>query len=65
MESWLRDLQSNVVAIQGNCNFLSGVSLEDYKVVRSLMIDMVLATDMSSHFDQLKHMRHIMSQPEA
>ena len=50
---------------QSNCNFLSGLSGEDYKLLRGLVVDMVLATDMSSHFDQLKHMRHVMSQDEA
>ncbi len=50
---------------QGTCNFLSGLSSEDYKMLRGLVVEMVLATDMSTHFDQLNHMRHVMSQPEA
>lgn len=49
---------------QSNCNFLSMLSSDDYKLLRTLIVDMVLATDMSSHFDQLKHMRHVMSQDE-
>ena len=32
--------------------------------MRGLVIDMVLATDMSSHFDQLKQMRLLLSSPE-
>lgn len=32
--------------------------------VRGLIIDMVLATDMSSHFEQLKQMRLLLSEPD-
>ncbi|XP_048580022.1 dual specificity calcium/calmodulin-dependent 3',5'-cyclic nucleotide phosphodiesterase 1B isoform X2 [Nematostella vectensis] len=38
-------------------NILSGLNLEQYADVRSLMIDTVLATDMSSHFEQLRLMK--------
>ena len=33
--------------------------------MRALVIDMVLATDMSFHFDHLKAMRTLMSAPDA
>ena len=49
---------------QKNYNFLGGLPGEDYKMLRGLIVEMVLATDMSSHFDQVLHMRYVMSHPE-
>ena len=36
-----------------------------FRVVRGLIIDMVLATDMSCHFEQLKIMKNLLSSPDA
>lgn len=44
-----------------DCNILSGLSKGEYREFRSLVIDMVLATDMSSHFQQIKAMKNILN----
>ncbi|XP_066902367.1 dual specificity calcium/calmodulin-dependent 3',5'-cyclic nucleotide phosphodiesterase 1 isoform X2 [Halyomorpha halys] len=44
-----------------DCNILQSLSAEEYREFRSLVIDMVLATDMSFHFQQLKNMKSILS----
>ncbi|CAH1396296.1 unnamed protein product [Nezara viridula] len=44
-----------------DCNILQSFSSEEYREFRSLVIDMVLATDMSFHFQQLKNMKSILS----
>jgi hypothetical protein len=38
---------------KGSCNILENLSKADYKKVRGLMINLVLATDMSKHFSEL------------
>uniref|UniRef100_A0A1A9V852 Phosphodiesterase n=1 Tax=Glossina austeni TaxID=7395 RepID=A0A1A9V852_GLOAU len=48
-----------------DCNILSRLSREEYREMRSLIIEMVLATDMSSHFQQLKNMRNLLTLNEA
>ncbi|CAF0928461.1 unnamed protein product [Rotaria sordida] len=45
-------------------NILSEFSSDEYKNFRHLVIEMVLATDMSSHFTQLKTMKSLLSMPE-
>ncbi|GAU87405.1 hypothetical protein RvY_00254-2 [Ramazzottius varieornatus] len=45
-------------------NILANLSKEEYKEFRSLVIDMVLATDMSIHFQQIKNMRTLLGMPE-
>lgn len=40
-----------------DCNIFSSLNLEKFMTVRKLVIDMVLATDMSKHFDLLSFMR--------
>jgi len=35
-----------------------------FREFRNLVIDMVLATDMSYHFQQLKNMKNLLSMPE-
>lgn len=45
-------------------NILSGLKPEEYREFRSLVIDMVLATDMSYHFQQIKNMKNMLSMPE-
>ncbi|GBM01360.1 Calcium/calmodulin-dependent 3',5'-cyclic nucleotide phosphodiesterase 1 [Araneus ventricosus] len=42
-------------------NILSHLSKEEYKEFRTLVIDMVLATDMSSHFQQIKSIKSLIS----
>ncbi|CAF4023322.1 unnamed protein product [Adineta steineri] len=45
-------------------NILSEFTPEEFKNFRHLVIEMVLATDMSSHFAQLKTMKSLLSMPE-
>ncbi|CAF0802728.1 unnamed protein product [Didymodactylos carnosus] len=45
-------------------NIVSEFSNEEYRDFRQLVIDMVLATDMSFHFTQLKNMKGLLSMPE-
>ncbi|XP_055869457.1 dual specificity calcium/calmodulin-dependent 3',5'-cyclic nucleotide phosphodiesterase 1C-like isoform X4 [Biomphalaria glabrata] len=45
-------------------NILCNLSKEEYRDFRSLVIDMVLATDMSFHFQQIKNMKSLLGMPE-
>ncbi|XP_076459708.1 dual specificity calcium/calmodulin-dependent 3',5'-cyclic nucleotide phosphodiesterase 1A-like isoform X2 [Babylonia areolata] len=45
-------------------NIAMNLSKEEFREFRTLVIDMVLATDMSSHFQQIKNMKHLLSMPE-
>uniref|UniRef100_A0A8C6Y783 Phosphodiesterase n=1 Tax=Naja naja TaxID=35670 RepID=A0A8C6Y783_NAJNA len=45
-------------------NILSNLSKEDWREFRTLVIEMVLATDMSSHFQQIKAMKNALQQSE-
>ncbi|XP_025407345.1 calcium/calmodulin-dependent 3',5'-cyclic nucleotide phosphodiesterase 1A-like isoform X3 [Sipha flava] len=47
-----------------DCNILQNLSKEEYREFRTLVIDMVLATDMSFHFQQLKTMKTLIASPE-
>ncbi|XP_049829380.1 dual specificity calcium/calmodulin-dependent 3',5'-cyclic nucleotide phosphodiesterase 1-like isoform X1 [Schistocerca gregaria] len=47
------------------CNILQNLSREEFREFRTLVIDMVLATDMSFHFQQLKNMRNLLTLAEA
>ncbi|XP_055540580.1 dual specificity calcium/calmodulin-dependent 3',5'-cyclic nucleotide phosphodiesterase 1-like isoform X4 [Wyeomyia smithii] len=49
---------------EDDCNVLQNLSKEEYRELRSLIIDMVLATDMSFHFQQLKNMRNLLTLAE-
>ncbi|XP_015183306.1 PREDICTED: calcium/calmodulin-dependent 3',5'-cyclic nucleotide phosphodiesterase 1A-like isoform X3 [Polistes dominula] len=49
---------------EDECNILQNLSREEYREFRSLVIDMVLATDMSYHFQQLKNMKNLLSLAE-
>nr|XP_012139207.1 PREDICTED: calcium/calmodulin-dependent 3',5'-cyclic nucleotide phosphodiesterase 1A isoform X2 [Megachile rotundata] len=49
---------------EDECNILQNLSKEEFREFRSLVIDMVLATDMSFHFQQLKNMKNILSLAE-
>ncbi|XP_033727876.1 calcium/calmodulin-dependent 3',5'-cyclic nucleotide phosphodiesterase 1A-like isoform X2 [Pecten maximus] len=46
------------------CNIVSNLSREEFREFRNLVIDMVLATDMSFHFQQIKNMKNLMAMPE-
>ncbi|XP_071527973.1 dual specificity calcium/calmodulin-dependent 3',5'-cyclic nucleotide phosphodiesterase 1A-like isoform X3 [Panulirus ornatus] len=45
-------------------NVLINLSREEYREFRTLVIEMVLATDMSSHFQQIKAMKSMLSLPD-
>ena len=45
-------------------NILQGLSPVEFAEVRALVIDMVLATDMSAHFEHVKQMRLLLSAPD-
>lgn len=47
-----------------DCNVLQNLSREEFRELRTLIIDMVLATDMSYHFQQLKNMKHLLTLAE-
>ncbi|KAG1681390.1 Calcium/calmodulin-dependent 3',5'-cyclic nucleotide phosphodiesterase 1 [Nymphon striatum] len=49
--------------IEDENNFLSHLSTQEYRDFRSLVIEMVLSTDMSSHFLQIKTMKSLLSRP--
>ncbi|XP_044196305.1 calcium/calmodulin-dependent 3',5'-cyclic nucleotide phosphodiesterase 1C [Thunnus albacares] len=46
-------------------NILSNLSKDDWRELRTLVVEMVLATDMSCHFQQIKAMKSLLQQPEA
>ncbi|XP_067687849.1 dual specificity calcium/calmodulin-dependent 3',5'-cyclic nucleotide phosphodiesterase 1A-like isoform X8 [Haliotis asinina] len=46
------------------CGIASNLSKEEYREFRTLVIDMVLATDMSFHFQQIKNMKNLLTVPE-
>ncbi|KAH0952273.1 hypothetical protein HN011_004408 [Eciton burchellii] len=49
---------------ENDCNILQNLSREEFREFRSLVIDMVLATDMSFHFQQLKNMKNLLTLAE-
>ncbi|XP_062516433.1 high affinity cAMP-specific and IBMX-insensitive 3',5'-cyclic phosphodiesterase 8B-like [Corticium candelabrum] len=42
------------------CNIFKGLSPDDYRKVRQSVVDMVLATDMTKHFEYLKKFENLM-----
>jgi len=46
--------------IDNECNILNNMSKQEFREFRSLMIEMVLHTDMSMHFTQLKLMKGLI-----
>uniref|UniRef100_A0A3Q0TBB8 Phosphodiesterase n=1 Tax=Amphilophus citrinellus TaxID=61819 RepID=A0A3Q0TBB8_AMPCI len=46
-------------------NILANLSKDDWRELRTLVVDMVLATDMSCHFQQIKAMKSLLQQSEA
>ncbi|XP_051842049.1 dual specificity calcium/calmodulin-dependent 3',5'-cyclic nucleotide phosphodiesterase 1A isoform X7 [Antechinus flavipes] len=45
-------------------NILANLSKDDWRDLRNLVIEMVLSTDMSGHFQQIKTIRSTLQQPE-
>ncbi|KAM5279859.1 dual specificity calcium/calmodulin-dependent 3',5'-cyclic nucleotide phosphodiesterase 1A [Ctenodactylus gundi] len=45
-------------------NILINVTKDDWRDLRNLVIEMVLSTDMSGHFQQIKNIRNSLQQPE-
>ncbi|XP_062972368.1 dual specificity calcium/calmodulin-dependent 3',5'-cyclic nucleotide phosphodiesterase 1A [Elgaria multicarinata webbii] len=45
-------------------NILVNLTKDEWRELRSLVIEMVLSTDMSGHFQQIKTMRHTLQQTE-
>ncbi|XP_033231201.1 calcium/calmodulin-dependent 3',5'-cyclic nucleotide phosphodiesterase 1-like [Belonocnema kinseyi] len=50
---------------ENDCNILQNLSRDEFREFRTLIIDMVLATDMSFHFQQLKNMKNLLSLAES
>lgn len=48
---------------EDDCNVLSNLSCEEYRKFRTLIIEMVLATDMSCHFQILDEMKSLLALP--
>ncbi|CAG0912330.1 unnamed protein product [Notodromas monacha] len=48
-----------------NSNIFKNMTREEYRELRALVIEMVLATDMSFHFQQVKQMRSTISLPDS
>uniref|UniRef100_A0A8D3BL10 Phosphodiesterase n=1 Tax=Scophthalmus maximus TaxID=52904 RepID=A0A8D3BL10_SCOMX len=46
-------------------NIFSNLNKDDWRELRALVVEMVLATDMSCHFQQIKGMKSLLQQPEA
>ncbi|KAH8266587.1 hypothetical protein KR018_001834, partial [Drosophila ironensis] len=46
-------------------NILSHLSREEFRDLRSLIIEMILGTDMTNHFQQMKAMRNLLTIQEA
>ncbi|KAL2097009.1 hypothetical protein ACEWY4_006216 [Coilia grayii] len=46
-------------------NILYNLSKDDWRELRALVVEMVLATDMSCHFQQIKAMKNFLQQPES
>ncbi|XP_077435309.1 dual specificity calcium/calmodulin-dependent 3',5'-cyclic nucleotide phosphodiesterase 1A-like isoform X1 [Vanacampus margaritifer] len=44
-------------------NILVNLNKDDWRELRALVIEMVMSTDMSCHFQQIKTMRNILAQP--
>ena len=53
-----------VLTLQEDLNILQNLSPVEFAEVRALVIDMVLATDMSAHFEHVRQMRLLLSAPE-
>ncbi|KAM4025732.1 dual specificity calcium/calmodulin-dependent 3',5'-cyclic nucleotide phosphodiesterase 1A isoform 1-T1 [Anomaloglossus baeobatrachus] len=49
---------------EDDMNVLANLSKDDWRDLRTLVIEMVLSTDMSGHFQQIKTMRNTLQQPE-
>ena len=47
---------------ENDCNIFSNMTKTDFRDFRNLIIDMVLHTDMSQHFSQLKQMKTAIQQ---
>uniref|UniRef100_A0A5F8GSW2 Phosphodiesterase n=1 Tax=Monodelphis domestica TaxID=13616 RepID=A0A5F8GSW2_MONDO len=45
-------------------NILTNLSKDDWRDLRNLIIEMVLSTDMSNHFQQIKIIKNALQQPE-
>lgn len=49
---------------EDDLNVVSNLKTEDYREFRSIVIDVVLATDMSGHFVQHKNMKNLLLTPD-
>jgi len=49
------------IILDDDANILSNLSKEEYREFRNLVIEMVLATDMSCHFQQIKTMKSLLN----
>ena len=51
--------------IDNECNILQNLSKQEYKQFRSLMVELVLHTDMSLHFSQIKNLKNLLQTASA
>ena len=49
------------IILDDDANILANLSKDEYREFRNLVIEMVLATDMSCHFQQIKTMRSLLN----
>ena len=50
--------------MENDCNILANMNKAEFREFRSLMIEMVLHTDMSMHFSQIKAVKNIIKEKE-
>ncbi|XP_067112669.1 dual specificity calcium/calmodulin-dependent 3',5'-cyclic nucleotide phosphodiesterase 1A [Osmerus mordax] len=48
---------------EDDTNILVNLSKDDWRELRALVVEMVMSTDMSCHFQQIKTMRNLLQQP--
>jgi len=65
LASSLYNISNIVLQLSSKLELLYAIMFYCTRLVRGLIIDMVLATDMSCHFEQIKIMKNLLSSPEA
>lgn len=63
--SYIWEAVWNLVWDWRQMTFVYLFAIASFRDLRSLVVEMVLATDMSCHFEQIKVMKSLLQQPEA